>query len=198
MTIASSDLISHEHNGIIIYQRREDGLINATAMCVAFNKDVSEWLKTRPTFELVEALANRLGIKPDPKSASKPNSLKTRVSNTYPALVITKRGSPQAGGGTWIHYKLGVPLAQWLSPEFALTVSDWVEEWLLTANNPISFQGEKPIMQFPVAMGFRERLMLMDLKRRLSIALSKSPGETHASLYRSFYEVCTRLGETEE
>jgi hypothetical protein len=89
--VVSDHLISHEHKGIIIYQRQEDGLINATAMCVAFNKDVSEWLKTGLTFELVEALAKRLRIEPDPKSASKPNSIKTRVSNTY---VITKRGSP--------------------------------------------------------------------------------------------------------
>jgi hypothetical protein len=43
------DLISHKYNGVVIYQQRDDGFINATAMCVAFDKNVVDWLKTEPT-----------------------------------------------------------------------------------------------------------------------------------------------------
>jgi hypothetical protein len=60
-------------------------------MCVAHGKDLSDWLRNDETFELVTVLAQRLGIQPN--SAKMPNSIKTRVSATYPTLVIVKRGS---------------------------------------------------------------------------------------------------------
>jgi hypothetical protein len=122
-------------NGVIVEQKRADGFINATAMCAAYGKDVENWLKTEETFELVTALAKRLNIQPN--SSKKRNSDSTRVSVTYPTLVIVKRGSPQFGGGTWIHHKLAIYLAQKCNPEFALLVSDWVEEWITTGLNPI-------------------------------------------------------------
>jgi len=67
----------------------------------------------------------------------------------------------QYGGGTWIHYKLGVPLAQWLSPDFALTVSDWVEEWITTGLNPISLQEIQQI-QTRMQLKDEDRLYLTD------------------------------------
>jgi len=131
------NLIPREYNGIIIHQRQDDGLINATAMCRAFNKEVVHWLRLDSTFELVAELANRLNIHAKSIPALKQDSANTRIYKMYPSLISVKRGAPETGGGTWIHYKLGIPLAQWLSPKFALTVSDWVEEWLLTGVNPI-------------------------------------------------------------
>jgi len=131
------NLISHEYNGIIIHQRQDDGLINATAMCSVFNKEVVHWLRLDSTLELVEELANRLNVTANSIPALKQDSANTRIYKMYPSLVSVKRGAPENGGGTWVHYKLGIPLAQWLSPKFALTVSDWVEEWLLTGVNPI-------------------------------------------------------------
>ena len=92
--------------------------------------------KNDSTFELVAALAKRLDIKF--KSPKLGNSVWKRVSATFPTLVRVKRGSPKNGGGTWIHHKLAVPLAMWISPEFALLVSDWVEQWLMTGQNPIN------------------------------------------------------------
>jgi len=122
-------------NGVIIEQRVMDGFINATTMAVAHEKDLSNWLALESTYKLVAALASRLTI--NPNSSILTNSLKTRVSASYPSLVTVKRGSPEFGGGTWIHHKLAVHLAQWCNPEFALLVSDWVEEWLTTGKNPI-------------------------------------------------------------
>jgi hypothetical protein len=97
------NIILHNANGLEIGQSREDGYINATAMCVAYKKDLSKWLATDSTFELVAALARRLSIQP--KSPKKGNSVWTRVSVTYPTLITVKQGSPNNGGGTWIHYK---------------------------------------------------------------------------------------------
>ncbi|MCC5670099.1 KilA-N domain-containing protein [Nostoc sp. CHAB 5784] len=120
--------VSRDVNGVIVDQRVSDGFINGTAMCVAHGKNIADWLRQDSAFDLVAALADRLGILPNYGKSH--NFGKTRVSEVYPNLVIVKRGSPELGGGTWIHHKLAVHLGQWCSPAFALQVSDWIEEWL--------------------------------------------------------------------
>lgn len=127
--------IPREVNGIKVEQRNTDGFINGTAMCVAHRKDISDWLKTDDTWETVLALAEDLGVKAN--SAKTPNSDKTRVSATYPTLVVSRRGSPETGGGTWLHPDLAIQLAQWCSKPFAIQVSRWIREWLTTGKNPL-------------------------------------------------------------
>lgn len=133
-------IIPHDVNGIFVAQRVTDGFINATAMCVAHGKDVSDWLKTDETWELVVALADSLQL--EPKSAKNPNSVKTRASAVYPSLVVVKRGSPENGGGTWLHPDLAIQLAQWCNAAFAIHVSRWVREWMTTGRNPIWQQAD--------------------------------------------------------
>ena len=122
-------------NGVIVEQRIGDGFINGTAMCVAHSRDISDWLALDSTFRLVAALARRLGVLPN--SGISPNSVKTRVSATYPGLVTVRRGSPDNGGGSWIHPKLAPHTGQWCNEDFALLVSDWIEEWMTNGRNPI-------------------------------------------------------------
>lgn len=97
-------------------------------MCVAHGKKIASWLRNQETIELVEALAKDLGFKP--KYAISHNSGAARISAAYPTLLISKRGSPEAGGGTWLHPDLAIQLAQWCNPFFAIQVSRWVREWL--------------------------------------------------------------------
>ena len=92
-------------------------------------------LRLHLTFRLVAALARRLGVLPN--SGISPNSVKTRVSATYPGLVTVRRGSPDNGGGSWIHPKLAPHTGQWCNEDFALLVSDWIEEWMTNGRNPI-------------------------------------------------------------
>jgi hypothetical protein len=134
----TSTIIAHSFNGFTIEQRSTDGFINGTAMCASHNKDISDWLKTTPTLELFEALAEDLGLEINPDA--KPNSIKTRVATLYPSLIIVKRGSAKNGGGTYVHPDLAVPLAQWCSARFAIQVSRWIKQWLLTGKNPIQTQ----------------------------------------------------------
>jgi hypothetical protein len=103
-------------------------------MCLAHNKDVHYWLIQDSTRRIVFALAKRLGI--EIKTQKNGDSVTARLSDLFPSLLIVRRGSPSNGGGTWIHYKLAVNLAQWCNEDFALLVSDWVEEWLTTGKNP--------------------------------------------------------------
>jgi hypothetical protein len=49
---------------------------------------------------LVVALADDLGI--SPKNRKSGNSVFTRVSATYPSLVVVKRGSPEIGLSDWM------------------------------------------------------------------------------------------------
>jgi KilA-N domain len=53
-------------------------------------------------------------------------------------LILSKRGSPENGGGTWLHPDLAIQLAQWCSPAFAIQVSRWVREWMTIGQNPVN------------------------------------------------------------
>jgi hypothetical protein len=125
-----SNLIRH-WNGYAIEQR-ESGFINGTAMCVANHKEIREWFANQSTVELLEALAEDLNF--EIKQGISPDSTISTISAAYPDLVVSRRGSPANGGGTWIHPDLAVPLAQWCSAKFALQVSRWTQE-LLTKGN---------------------------------------------------------------
>lgn len=56
------------------------------------------------------------------------------VINLYQAF----QGSPETGGGTWIHPKLAIRFGIWLSDEFGYLVEEWVEQWLTTGQSPIN------------------------------------------------------------
>lgn len=154
--MTKSQKIQHEVNSIVIEQRVVDGFINGTAMCAAYEKNVSDWLRTDDTWDLVVALAEDLGI--EPNSAKKPNSEKTRVSATYPGLVIVKRGSPENGGGTWLHPDLALQLAQWCSKPFAIQVSRWIREWMTIAINPIQLQADLERLAYRATLKDESRL----------------------------------------
>lgn len=128
-------------NDVTVEQKTDDGFIHGTAMCAAHGKDVADWLVNKGTFELINALAQRLGQPTysyeEIKDRNSGDLSATKLSSLFPAILTSKRGSPKVGGGVWIHPKLAVHLAQWCSPQFALLVSDWIEEWMTTGRNPI-------------------------------------------------------------
>ncbi len=76
----------------MVEQRVTDGFINGTMMCVAHGKDMSDWLKTDGTWDLVTALAKDLEIgSAQSKNHKSGNSVFTRVTATYPDLVTSKQ-----------------------------------------------------------------------------------------------------------
>ncbi len=66
----------------------------------------------------------------------------SKYAQIFPTLVFSKRGSPETGGGTWLHPDLAVQLAQWCSKPFAIQVSRWVREWFSLAYNPIQLEAD--------------------------------------------------------
>jgi len=156
--------IQHEYNGAIIEQRPKDGFINGTAMCESCGKDTRDWFRNEPTLELFSELAAQEGIVSN--RSNNPNSSAARLSaakyaKRFPGLVLVARGAPENGGGTWLHPKLAIALAQWCSPVFALQVSDWVMRWMMTGGetNPVK------LPQVPDAQRIDMRLELKDEAR---------------------------------
>jgi hypothetical protein len=66
-------------------------------MCVAHKKDISDWLKTAPTLELLKRWQKIWVLS---QSGLQADSIKTRVVAIYPSLITVKRGSTENGGGT--------------------------------------------------------------------------------------------------
>ena len=99
-------------NGITVLSR-EDGYINATALCKAGGKQFNDWYRLDKTKLFLNALSTSTGH---------PVDLLTHV--------IT--GGRNELRGTWVHPRLAVNIAQWISPLFDVQVSGWVYEIAVT------------------------------------------------------------------
>jgi uncharacterized protein YunC (DUF1805 family) len=93
-----------------LIQVREDGYIDATAICKAGKKKFNDWIRLGSSKDLMEALESESGI---------PDSL---LIETY------KGNTTKFTQGSWIHPDLAIQLAQWVSPKFAIQVSRWMRE----------------------------------------------------------------------
>jgi hypothetical protein len=106
----SLSLIEHHVNNSIIQQRSSDGYINATELCKAADKRWYNYVRNETTGQFLRAL-----------------SAKTRISVSE---LIQEVRTPQGIASTWVHPKVAIHLAQWLSADFAVQVSEWVYEWM--------------------------------------------------------------------
>ncbi|WP_052742150.1 KilA-N domain-containing protein [Kiloniella litopenaei] len=123
-----TNLIPHTINSSVINQRSSDGFISATAMCNAADKLLADYRRLSSTNEYLCALSNDMG-------------------NPITDLIQIKRGGRPAEQGTWVHPKVALHLAQWLSPEFAVQVTNWVYDWM-TGQAPVAVRAhtrKKPV-----------------------------------------------------
>lgn len=108
MTDNSSSLKVFEYDGSAIsFNLERDIMINATQMAKPFGKETSQFLINQQTKDFIKVLEGRLG---------------------NPSLEIRRGGTSP---GTWMHQKLALKFAAWLSPEFELWCFDRIEELLL-------------------------------------------------------------------
>lgn len=133
--------IPHDVNGVKVEQRVADGFINGTAMCKAYpGKEIKFWLQNRETLNFFIALSDRLGVKSYVGKLPDLDSVRLSAkeyADIFPHLIVSRRGSPENGGGTWVHPNTAVFLAQYCDTAFAVEVSFWVLEWFSTGKNPI-------------------------------------------------------------
>ena len=106
----ASGLVVRTWNDAPISRRDSDGYADATAMCHANGKEWSNYRQNDRTTAYLQALSTSLSIPTD-------------------ELVLTSTSGPNHLRGTWIHPRLAVDLARWLSPEFAV----WMDGWFLEA-----------------------------------------------------------------
>ena len=123
-------LIKHEEQGEVIYQRIQDGYVNATAMCKASNKKFNNWFRLPATKEFLNELSSEIGIPVTHIRA-------TEESRGLQAIIFKIQGGVPEMQGTWVHPQVAINLGQWLSPKFAVRVSKWIVEWM-TGNTPKS------------------------------------------------------------
>ena len=124
-------VLGYDHrdwNGCLIGRRAADGYVNATAMCKANGKRWNHYISNDRSQAYIVALtaALRLAGNPaDPTSAG------------FPADPIqTVCTGPNDLRGTWVHPRLAVDLARWISPHFAVWMDGWILEQLQPAPPP--------------------------------------------------------------
>jgi ribosomal protein L7/L12 len=111
-----SKIIAKEFDGIdVLFSLETDLYLHVTPISRTFNKQPRDWLKTIETKKYIEALSQYLLIPKD-------------------ILVIVRQGGKPQEQGTWIHKKLIILFARWLSPEFAVWCDGVIEDILQTGS----------------------------------------------------------------
>jgi predicted GIY-YIG superfamily endonuclease len=90
---------------------RKDGHINATQLCKAGGKLFGHYKESKQTQDYLQALSHVIGI-------------------PLTELINIKQGG--INQGTYVHRKVSYHLAQWISPHFAVQVSNILDELILT------------------------------------------------------------------
>lgn len=145
-----SSLVVREFNGKQIEQRPDDGYMDATAMCKATGKKWSHYWANTTTKDFVQALAESTGI---------------------PAESLVEMQSGR-GGGTYVHPKLAMHLAQWCSPKFAVVVSGWVLDILTTGRAELAPTPADPILAM-IETAKATYLMQVEQAKKLAAVESK-------------------------
>lgn len=131
-----SNIIRANFEGVVV-PFLQDGWVNATAVAAKYGKEPRQWLRQRETVEYIAALADSNGNPSIVDELSKISALpssstvfqnKALAVATGSGYVRTVRGSPMHGGGTWLHPKLAVFFARWLSARFAVWCDQKIEQ----------------------------------------------------------------------
>jgi hypothetical protein len=127
-------------NGLVIERRACDGYFNGTSMCTAFKKHFKHYLESQRASEYLNALArsfiSEVGIPTSDQahSESERRNLLSEFEQVRASLVQVQKGG--AYQGSWIHERVAVDLARWLSPDFAVWMDGWVLEGLGLSSEP--------------------------------------------------------------
>ena len=111
-------------SGIEVNQRSIDGYVNATQLLQAHKaktgevKSVKDWLRTERAKGYIAFVSGQVGI---------------------PTCELVQ-AKPGKEGSSWIHPDLVAAFATWLSIDFELQVSDWVQQFMKTGQNPVKAQ----------------------------------------------------------
>jgi len=117
----SLELATGEHHPILI---REDGMVNATLLCRAGNKEFVHYERNQQAQVFIEAVESDL-----------------RLCRSQ-LMIVNKGNSSKFVQGTWVHRLIAIDLARWINPRFALQIMKWTDELITTGSVKI----EKPLL----------------------------------------------------
>lgn len=179
----NTGLVVRVWNDAAIARRDEDGYANATAMCQANGREWKAYHRIDRTQEYIQALAASLDLTPAD-------------------LVITTTTGPNEFRGTWIHPRLAVDLARWISPEFAVWMDGWFLEQLeqqpqapgLTADDVarIAIEAARSVQAHTPRPRSKQRC-----PRRVtfdSYGIAPSDGTRHLDLMHTIHRIAERFG----
>lgn len=132
-----SKIVKVKFEGALM-QFNSDGWFNATAAADRFGKRIDHWLSNAETKEYIE-------------------KLNTRNSGD---LIKAKRGN---NGGTWLHPKMAVVFARWLSVDFAI----WCDEQIDGIIHGKPEQTDWSRVRHEAAATYKVMSAMLDMKRQL-------------------------------
>lgn len=146
----SAGVIPYDYQGLpVLFD--PNGWLHATAIAAKFGKEPYAWLISIDTVSYMVALAAALTSdyeSPFLQDLNKINGLDSSKASTKAkalklvkavGLVVTRGGSPETGGGTWLHPKLAVVFARWLDIRFAVWCDLHIDA--LLGSDPAARQG---------------------------------------------------------
>lgn len=132
-----SKIIKADFDGSVV-TLNSDGWINATVIADANGKRVGDWVDLPSTREYVDRL-------------------NTRLSGN---LIQAKRGR---NGGTWLHPKLAVMFARWISVDFAIWCDEQIDE--IIHGKPEASDWE--MLRHQAASSYKVMSAILDSRRQL-------------------------------
>ena len=142
---------------------REDGYINATMLCKAGGKRLDNYI--RSSKEFIEGL-----------------------KNSFPQFEGMELITSKIGGnhtGTWVHRKIGYHLAQWLSPSFAIQVSNWLDELFITGKVELGQEKSNKELENK----FQEQIKLLTQEKQQAIQEKEQAIQEKATITRRLSSV---------
>lgn len=85
----------------------DDGMVNATLLCKRGGKQFAHWTEGSKTKIFLKTLSAELGV-----------DIETLMS-------VSRGGSKR---GSWVHPRVATRIAQWISEEFAVKATGWIED----------------------------------------------------------------------
>ena len=163
----TSVIVLRKFNEVDIPIRPADRYVNATSMCKACKKRWSNYRQNSRTEEFLVALSSVTGI-------------------PVTELTQVRQGGTSAEQGTWVHPRVAINLAQWLSPVFEAHVSGWLEELMTTGTVSLA---NVPVTQPVIGRPWSERLT-ESFERHFRYVNSRAPGHFSVLIAVNTHMMC--------
>jgi hypothetical protein len=135
--ISNITLIDKNDQPYAIICRESDGYIDVTNLCKAGGKKFSHWNSLDKTKQFLKILEEHINSEYQNKTSAGIPALvltdQTLLENNKVELILHENG----GNGerhVWVHPKVAINIAQWISPKFDVQVTIWVHQLLIVGS----------------------------------------------------------------